>query len=81
MKAPELRQRTLEDVQNDLTIAEVNLRNIRFQIVTQQLENTCQLAIAKREVARIKTILREHDLGIHPLGVPVKATEAEGENA
>ena len=81
MKAPEIRQRTLENVQNDRTVAEENLRNIRFQIVTHQLENTSQLTRAKREVARIKTVLREHELGIHPLGVPVKATEAEGDNA
>ena len=81
MKAPEIRQRTLEDVQNDLAAAQENLRTIRFQIVTHQLENTSQLTRAKREVARIKTVLREHELGIHPLGVPVQATEAEGESA
>ena len=77
MKPHEIRMKTLEDVKNDLLAAEENLRTIRFQLVTAQLENSSLLTKAKREVARLKTIMREHELGIHNLGKPVSAAEGE----
>lgn len=78
MKPHEIREKTLEEVNNDLLAAVENLRTIRFQLVTSQLDNTSALKNAKIEVARLKTILLEHELGIHHLVVPDKA--ADGEN-
>jgi len=40
------------------------LLNYRFQKVLQQLENPLQIRKTKREIARIKTILREYELDI-----------------
>ena len=77
MKPHEIREKTLEEVKDDLLTAEENLRTIRFQLVTSQLENTSALKNAKIEIARLKTILREHELGIHRLAVPDKATDGE----
>ena len=77
MKSHEIREKTLEDVKNDLLAAEENLRTIRFQLVTSQLENTSLLAKTKREVARLRTIIREHKLGVHKLRVPEKVAEVE----
>ena len=68
MKAHEIREKTLEDVKDDLLAAEENLRTIRFQLVTSQLDNYVLLTKAKREVARLKTIIKEHELGIFKLG-------------
>lgn len=68
MKSHEIREKTLEDVKNDLLASEENLRTIRFQLVTSQLENTSLLAKTKREIARLQTIIREHEKGIHKLG-------------
>ncbi len=68
MKAYEIREKTLEDVKDDLSAAEENLRTIRFQLVTSQLDNVTLLTKAKREVARLKTIIKEHELGIFKLG-------------
>ncbi|MCD6307878.1 MAG: 50S ribosomal protein L29 [Candidatus Latescibacteria bacterium] len=79
MKAHEIRLKTLEDVKNDLLAAEENLRTVRFQLVTHQMENTNVLGRAKREVARLKTVIREHDLGINRLGEPAVTTEGEAE--
>lgn len=79
MKPHEIRLKTLEDVKNDLLAAEENLRTIEFQMVTSQLENTSQLKKVKREVARLKTVIREHEIGIHKLVEPV--TAAEGDNS
>ena len=77
MKPHEIREKTLEEVKNDLLAAEENLRTIRFQLVTSQLENHSALKEAKKEVARVKTILREHELGIHSLSVPDTAAGGE----
>tara|TARA_B100000945_G_scaffold263266_1_gene222034 strand:+ start:410 stop:619 length:210 start_codon:yes stop_codon:yes gene_type:complete len=40
------------------------LLNYRFQKVLQQLENPFQIRNTKKEIARIKTILREYELDI-----------------
>jgi len=64
MKPHEIREKTLEEVKNDLLAAQENLRTFRFQLVTSQLEKTSQIETAKREIARLKTIIREHELGI-----------------
>jgi large subunit ribosomal protein L29 len=77
MNPREIREKTLEEVKNDLLAAEENLRTFHFQLVTSQLENTSVLKKAKKEVARIKTILREHELGIHTLAVPDKSVDGE----
>ena len=77
MKPHEIRLKTLEDVKNDLFAAEENLRTVRFQLVTTQLDNSSLLKKAKSEVARFKTIIREHELDIYKLGKPVDATENE----
>ena len=77
MKPYEIRQKTLEDVKNDLLAAEENLRTVRFQLVTAQLENTSLLSKAKREVARLRTVVREHELGINTLGGTAPAADGE----
>lgn len=57
----------------ELSIVELNarldenldaLQNLRFQQALQQLEDGSQIPTLKKEIARIKTILREFDLGI-----------------
>lgn len=70
MKPHEMRERTLDEIRNDLAAAEESLRNLQFQLVTSQLENTSMIRQAKREIARLKTVLSEHELGIHTLAVP-----------
>jgi len=58
---------------NTMTKKEIELRyeelleeyeNLRFQKVTKQLDNPVILRIIKKEIARLKTILREFELGI-----------------
>ncbi len=77
MKTDDIREKTLDDVKNDLIAAEENLRTIRFQLVTSQLENHTTLKLAKKEVARFKTILRERELGLHVQAVPAGASGEE----
>ena len=63
MKSEDLRQ--MSDEQLDLTLKETikNLFHLRFQSATDRLETPSELQRAKREVARIKTILRERQMG------------------
>jgi len=64
MKLQDLRQMSNEQL--DLTLKETvkNLFHLRFQSATDRLETPSEMQKAKREVARIETILRERQLGI-----------------
>ena len=60
--AAELRELSIEEIEQALTETGEELFNLRFQHATGQLENYRRLRQLRREVARIKTILREREL-------------------
>ena len=57
-----LRQKTLAELATDLTAKKSELLNLRFQLATGQLENTAAIGECKKEIARIKTIMRQHEM-------------------
>ena len=59
MKAADLRDLTQEDLLAKLKELGEELFNLQFQHRTQQLDNTARLGQARRDLARIKTVLRE----------------------
>jgi large subunit ribosomal protein L29 len=59
MKATEIRDMSLEEMSQKASDAEQELFNLRFQHGTGQLENTAKLKQVKRDVARLKTIIRQ----------------------
>jgi large subunit ribosomal protein L29 len=61
-----------DELFNRLTEAKQELFNLRFQLVTGQLDNYARLGQMKKEVARINTILRDREIA---------AAEALEENA
>ena len=65
-KPSELRDQT--DEQLDLLLKEVqhNLFRLRLQSETERLESPSEIVKAKREVARIKTILRQREIERQP---------------
>jgi large subunit ribosomal protein L29 len=69
MKPHDIRDKTLDEVKNDLLAAQENLRTLKFRFITSQLEKTSMIRQVKRDIARLKTIIREHELGIHTLVV------------
>lgn len=77
MKPYEIREKSLEEVKNDLIAAEENLQTIRFQLVTSQLENTSLFGNVRKEVSRLKTIIREHELGIRKLSMKNSPSDEE----
>jgi large subunit ribosomal protein L29 len=64
MKNSELRDLDNEKLQDQLKDHYEELFNLRFQQVLGKLTASGRPRIVKREIARIKTILRERDLGI-----------------
>ena len=59
MKASELRDKTPDQLREELTQLKKQSFNLRFQQATGQLENTAAFRKARRDAARVKTILIE----------------------
>tara|TARA_B100000700_G_scaffold289687_1_gene347206 strand:+ start:3646 stop:3885 length:240 start_codon:yes stop_codon:yes gene_type:complete len=57
----ELREKTNEELAQDLEEAHQALFNLRFQASTRQLEDVSQVKRARRKIARIKTLIRERN--------------------
>lgn len=68
MKAQELRALTNAELANRLDDAYQELFNLRFQLVTGQQKNTARSQSVRRDIARIKTILRERELAAEMAG-------------
>ena len=62
MEAREIRELTTGEVLGKLDEAYQELFNLRFQWSTGQLKNSARLTLVKREIARMRTILREREL-------------------
>ena len=60
--AAELRELSIEEIEQALAETSEELFNLRFQHATGQLENYRRLRQLRRDVARLKTILREREL-------------------
>jgi large subunit ribosomal protein L29 len=59
MKASELRVKSPADLQQELLSLTKAQFGLRMQVATQQLSNTSQLTKVRRDIARVKTILKE----------------------
>ena len=59
MKTSELRGKNGEDLQKELEALLRAQFGLRMQLATQQLGNTSQLKKMKRDIARVRTIMRE----------------------
>ena len=62
MKANDLRDLPYDELIEKLAEAKEELFNLRFQLATNQLDNTARLRLVRREVARIATVLREQEI-------------------
>ncbi|MFO7631254.1 MAG: 50S ribosomal protein L29 [Caldilinea sp.] len=62
MKADELRSQNNAELARKLDDAYQEMFNLRFQRATGKLANTARFQVVKRDIARIKTILREREL-------------------
>ena len=62
MKALELRNSTYSELAEKLDEAKEELFNLRFQVATNQLDNTTRLRQVRRDIARIQTVMREQEI-------------------
>ena len=62
MKANEVRKMSAAELENKLKDLKKDLFNLRLQHATNQLDNQIRLAEVKKDIARVKTIIREQQL-------------------
>ena len=62
MELKKMRDMTEVELNTELSKMEKELFNLRFQHATGQLENPVQMRELKRNIARVKTIIREKEL-------------------
>ena len=60
MKA--LQGKTMAELDTDLKAKKSELLNLRFQLAIGQLENTAAISACKKDIARVKTIMRQREL-------------------
>ncbi|CAK1242858.1 50S ribosomal protein L29 [Fructobacillus tropaeoli] len=61
-KANELKALSLADLQKREAEFKEELFNLRFQLATGQLENTARISKVRKDIARVKTIIRAQQL-------------------
>ena len=59
MKASELRTKTVDELSKELLDLLKAQFGLRMQIATQQLSNTSQMSKVRRDIARVRTLIRE----------------------
>lgn len=64
MKAEEIRALSDGELRKQLEAAHRELFDLRFRLSTKQLVNHRELPRVKRDIARLKTIMRQRELGV-----------------
>lgn len=64
MKTKEIRQLSDKEINSKLLELKTELFNLRFQLATGQLDNPLRVNSVRKDIARVKTIIRERELGI-----------------
>ena len=64
MKAKELKNLSVEELTKKLEELKKDLFMLRMQHATNQLDNPMQIATVKKDIARVKTIIREKETNV-----------------
>ena len=64
MKANEIRSLSVEELEKKLADLKKDLFMLRMQHATNQLDNPMQIAAVKKDIARVKTIIREKETNV-----------------
>ncbi len=62
MKIQEIREKTPAELEKQLKDLQKELFTLRFQLTINQLENPTRIKAVKKDIARVKTIMRENEL-------------------
>jgi ribosomal protein L29 len=63
MKADKLKSMSVEELLKQEKDLKAELFNLRFQSVTGQISNPARISACRKDIARVKTILRARELG------------------
>ena len=66
MKMKEILEKETDQLRHELVEKQKHLFDLRSQAVTEKLEDPTQLTKTRKEIARIKTILRERQIAANP---------------
>ena len=67
MKVSKLRELSYEDLEIKLSESLESLQNLKFQQALQQLEDGTSISKLKKEIAQLKTVIKEHNLEIRKI--------------
>lgn len=81
MSMSDLRELTNEELVESLREAKNEKFNLRFQVATNQLDNTARIKAVKREIARMLTVMGERERASSATPADVGATEDTMESA
>ena len=62
MRAAEIRELTADELNTKLADLKAELFNLRFQLAINQLDNPMRISAVKKDIARVKTVIRENEL-------------------
>lgn len=62
MRASDMKDMTNSELNQRLSELKGELFNLRFQLATGQLDNTSRIKLVRKDIARIKTVLRERQI-------------------
>ncbi|MBD9009580.1 MAG: 50S ribosomal protein L29 [Clostridiales bacterium] len=65
MKIQDIRDLSTQELEDKVKDLKEELFNLRFQNATNQLENPMRIVSVKKDIARVKTVLKEKELGIN----------------
>ena len=65
MRASEIREKSHQEILEELDGCKRELLNFRFQWQAGEIRNSAQYKQIKKDIARLKTVLREVELGIN----------------
>ena len=65
MKIQEIRDLSTQELEDKIKDLKEELFNLRFQNATNQLDNPMRIVSVKKDIARVKTVLKEKELGIN----------------
>ena len=74
MENAELRSKKAEELNGMVADLKKEQFNLRFQAATGELENTVRVRQVRRDIARVKTVLKEQALGAK---APAKASKSK----
>lgn len=65
MKIQDIRELSTQELEDKVKNLKQELFNLRFQNATNQLDNPSRIVSVKKDIARVKTVLKEKEIGIN----------------